>query len=164
MIYNANDIKKIRDFMLAHNHNIAVAESVTSGHIQAALSTADEASLFFQGGITAYNINQKYSQLHIDPAHCISCNCVSRKVAEEMAVHVCKQFNADWGIGVTGYASPLSHEPGMQLYALYSIAFKGHKIKTEAIIAVPGTAFEVQVGYANTVLKNCVGVLEDVIL
>jgi hypothetical protein len=40
--------KKIRDFMLAHNHTIAVAESVTAGHLQAALSTADEASLFFR--------------------------------------------------------------------------------------------------------------------
>jgi nicotinamide mononucleotide (NMN) deamidase PncC len=60
-----------------------------------------------------------------------------------MAENVCRLFNADWGIGITGYASPLSKGDGdgMQLYALYSIAFKGKKIKTEAIIAVPGRIF-----------------------
>ena len=57
--------------------SIAVAESVTSGLLQAAFSNAKEASFFFQGGITAYNIGQKSRHLLVEPLHAIEYNCVS---------------------------------------------------------------------------------------
>ncbi len=113
MLYNEEHIKSIADFMLSRKYTLAVAESVTAGHLQAALSTAEDATLFFQGGITAYNIHQKYVHLNIDPVHAITCNCVSTQVAEEMAESVCRIFGSDWGIGITGYASPLPADPSM---------------------------------------------------
>ncbi|HMI79778.1 MAG TPA: CinA family protein, partial [Ferruginibacter sp.] len=154
MLYNEKDIKRIGAFMLARRYTIAVAESVSSGHLQAALSTADDASFFFQGGITAYNIHQKYVHLHIDPTHAISCNCVSSQVSEEMAENVCKLFGSDWGIGITGYASPVPSDPSMPLYALASIAFQGKTIKTDVLIAESKDPVEVQVEYVNKVLEN----------
>ena len=154
MLYNQEDIKKIRDFMLAKRYTLAVAESVTSGHLQVAMSTAEDASIFFQGGITTYNIHQKYVQLHIDPTHAISCNCVSSQVSEEMAENVCKLFGSDWGIGITGYATPVPSDPSMPLYALASIAFKGRAIKTDVLIAESEDPFSVQVEYVNKILEN----------
>lgn len=47
MIYNKADIEKLKQLLLKKNLTIGVAESVTGGHLQAAISSADEASLFF---------------------------------------------------------------------------------------------------------------------
>jgi nicotinamide-nucleotide amidase len=38
---------------------IAVAESVTAGQLQTMFSLAPEASCFFEGGLTVYNLEQK---------------------------------------------------------------------------------------------------------
>jgi nicotinamide-nucleotide amidase len=156
MLYKEDNIKRIREFMIAKHHTIAVAESVTSGHLQAALSTAEDATLFYQGGITTYNIHQKYVQLHIDPTHAISCNCVSTQVAEEMAENVCRLFGSDWGISITGYATPVPSDPAMPLYALASIAFRGKSIKTDVLIAETTDPVEVQIDYVNKLLENSV--------
>jgi len=60
-------LEHIKDYMLQHFETLAVAESVTSGHLQAAFSSADQATNFFQGGITAYNVGQKARQLCYKP-------------------------------------------------------------------------------------------------
>lgn len=114
-------ITTIRDRLLQQHETIAVAESVTSGLVQAALSTAPDAALFYQGGLTTYNLGQKTRHLLIDPIHAISCNCVSEQVAKEMALGVCKLFSSDWGLAITGYASPVP-ESGHELFAYFAIA------------------------------------------
>ena len=76
-LFDKKAIEAIRRFLLEHRETIAVAESVTSGFIQAAFSTAEEASQFYQGGITAYNFCQKFSHLRVEPLEALACNCVS---------------------------------------------------------------------------------------
>jgi len=71
--------------LLAKKQTIAVAESVTSGLLQFAFSSMENAADFYQGGITAYNIAQKFKHLTVEPLHALSVNCVSAKVAEQMA-------------------------------------------------------------------------------
>lgn len=68
---------------------LAVAESVTSGNIQAAFSLATDSTTFFQGGITSYNIGQKCRHLLVEPTHAIASNCVSKNVSEQMAQQTC---------------------------------------------------------------------------
>lgn len=68
-LYNMSAINSIRDYVLENKQTLAVAESVTSGHLQAAISVAENASSFFQGGITAYNLGQKCRHLNIEPLH-----------------------------------------------------------------------------------------------
>ena len=121
--------------MVENEETISVAESVTAGNIQHALSLAPNATQFFQGGISAYNIGQKSRHLQINPIHALSCNCVSQQVANDMAINVCKLFLSDWGISITGYAELIPDIT--ELYAFYAIAYKekiinsGH-IKTQA--------------------------------
>ena len=88
--------KKLRNYFINHCQSIAVAESVTSGNLQAIFSQVKDAAKFFQGGITTYNIGQKYKHLNVDPIHAIACDCVSLQVAENMSLNVCKLFNSDW--------------------------------------------------------------------
>src|SRR3569623_3776187 len=102
MIYDEKSIEQIKNYLLSNHLTIAVAESVTSGHLQAALSTAIDASKFFQGGITAYNIGQKSRHLTIEPTHALECDCVSDIIAESMALNICTMFLSNEGLGITG--------------------------------------------------------------
>ncbi|MEO5601480.1 MAG: nicotinamide-nucleotide amidohydrolase family protein [Cyclobacteriaceae bacterium] len=106
-MYNIKALEILKNYLVTRNQTISVAESVTSGHLQAALSLANQATAFFHGGITAYNLGQKARHLSVNPIHALGCNCVSEKVAEEMAINVRRLFSSDWSIGITGYAAPV---------------------------------------------------------
>jgi nicotinamide-nucleotide amidase len=118
----------IRKVLIQNKQSLAVAESVTAGQLQTAFSFAEKAMEFFQGGITTYNIGQKARHLHVDPIHAATCNCVSEKVAAEMAINVCSMFSSDWGIAITGYASVVPEEQIFELFAYYAISFKGKPV------------------------------------
>ncbi|MBO9660443.1 MAG: CinA family protein [Chitinophagaceae bacterium] len=116
--------KAIREGLLGKNKTIATAESVTSGLLQYAFSTIPDASKFFQGGLTAFNLAQKAKHLNVEPIHAQEVNCVSIKVAKEMAMHCCELFLSNWGLGITGYASPVP-ESDNKCFAYFAIAFEG---------------------------------------
>ncbi len=115
-MFDETVLHQIKDQLIRKNQTIAVAESVTAGLLQLALASAEEAVRFFQGGITAYNLGQKYKHLNVEPVHAELCNCVDRVVAVEMARNVTDLFRSDWGIAITGYATPVP-ESGHQLFA-----------------------------------------------
>lgn len=140
--------------MTAHNHTLAVAESVTSGHLQAALSLAENASQFFQGGITAYNLGQKSRHLKVNPIHAATCNCVSEKIAEEMAIHALSLFSSDWSIGITGYATPVPELGISELFAFYSIAFRNKIVQSKKIQSTGKGTYEVQVYFTGIVIRD----------
>lgn len=136
-----------------NNQSIAVAESVTSGLLQAAFSNADNASLFFQGGITAYNIGQKCRHLLVEPLHAIECNCVSEKISQQMAANVCNLFVSDYGIGITGYAAKMAEKSIYELFAYYAISLNNKIIKSGKINADTDEGFDTQIFYVNHVLQ-----------
>jgi len=151
--FNEYLLSKVGKFLLTRLETIAVAESVTSGLIQHALSSIPDASRFYQGGITAYNVAQKYKHLHVEPIHALATDCVSAQVAEEMSLHVCNMFNSDWGIAVTGYATP-TPESGNRLFAYFSIAYK-NRIKRSGLIKTGKKDQSIiQLFYANEVFRN----------
>ena len=88
-LFDKSQLKKIHALLVKRKETIAVAESVTSGLLQAAFSQAEDASAFYQGGITAYNLGQKYRHLKVEPIYADNCYCVSQKVSNEMADNVC---------------------------------------------------------------------------
>jgi len=146
-------LKTIGSALIAKKQTIAVAESVTSGCLQLALSNIPDAADFYQGGLTAYNLQQKYKHLDVEPVHAAVVNSVSQQVANEMALHICKQFGSDWGIGVTGYATPVE-ESGNRIFAYYAIAYRG-KIKLNGSINPRKAKPEqIQFRYADYILKK----------
>ena len=140
--------------MITADQTLAVAESVTSGHLQAALSLATEASRFFQGGITAYNLGQKARHLHVNPIHATSCNSVSQAVADEMAVNAGSLFSSDWSIGVTGYASPLPEMGIHQLFAFYAVCFRREIICHGEVKSTGDDPLSVQLFYTSHILDQ----------
>lgn len=97
---------EIRRVLVERGLRLAVAESLTGGYVQSLISTAAGASEFFEGGVVAYSLRQKTAVLGIDPEHAAAVNCVSPRVAREMAQGICHLMRADMGVATTGYASP----------------------------------------------------------
>jgi len=153
MIYNKEIIDKIKDSLCAKQLTVSVAESVTSGHLQAAFSTATDASKFFQGGITAYNAGQKCRHLNIEPISALANDCVSEKVASEMSVNVNALFISDYGIAITGYASKAPEKGIEKLYAYVAISRKDELLLTRKLNTAK-EGVEAQVDYTNQVLKE----------
>jgi len=85
---------------------IAAAESLTTGLVQSHLGSCSGSSAYHRGGITAYSLEQKVEHLGVDGKHAAEVNCVSERVARQMARGACKLFGSDIGIATTGYAEP----------------------------------------------------------
>jgi nicotinamide-nucleotide amidase len=87
---------------------LAVAESVTCGHLQARIGAISGASEFFLGGITTYTLDEKVKHLGVKRAAAKAVNCVSAEVAEQMARGACALFGSDFALTTTGYAEPFN--------------------------------------------------------
>lgn len=159
MIYNKGALEQIRDLLIKNKQTVAVAESVTSGHLQAALSNATDAACFFQGGITTYNLGQKCRQLDVEPIQALECNCVSEKISEQMAREVGRMFLSDYGIAVTGYATTVPEKGIEALFAYLCIVNNGKVLLTQKLTPGKATAFDAQVVYTNTILTAFAAVL-----
>ncbi|GAA0882784.1 MULTISPECIES: CinA family protein [Sphingobacterium] len=115
---------------LLDRKTVATAESVTAGQLQFMLSQIENAAANFKGGITAYTLEEKVNLLGIDEDEARECDCVSSQIAEDMALQASHLFNADFGIGVTGYATPVE-ESNFKLYAYFAISYKMQIIVSE---------------------------------
>lgn len=153
MLYDENVVNDIKDILTQKKRTIAVAESVTAGHLQAALSSAIEASQFFQGGITAYNLGQKCRHLQVDPILAESCNCVDEAVACAMALEVSSLFTSQYGIGITGYAATMPEKGLNELFAWYAVAFNKQVVLCEKI-STHQERVDAQVDYTRQVLQK----------
>lgn len=98
--------RRLKELMLKSGKTLAVAESLTAGNLQAGISSTSGASGFFAGGITTYNLRQKVRHLGVDEEHAREVDCVSQRVADEMAAGCSRLFDADVTLATTGYAEP----------------------------------------------------------
>jgi nicotinamide-nucleotide amidase len=104
---------------------LAAAESLTCGRVQALIGAVSGASEYFLGGVTAYSLEQKTKLLGVDRRHARAVNCVSARVADEMACGACRLFGADLAVATTGYAEP-SPAAGVAVpFAWWAIAARG---------------------------------------
>ncbi|HEX5155243.1 MAG TPA: CinA family protein [Parafilimonas sp.] len=154
MVLNKNLIDSIGEELLKRNESIAVAESVTGGLLQVAFSIAENASQFFQGGITAYNVGQKYRHLLIDPLHALACDSVSVKIAQNMSKQVCCMFTSTFGLASTGYASLVPEKNIHELFTYYAIAKESRVIDSGIIYSREGEGLETQLFYVDQVLNK----------
>ncbi len=143
---------------------LAVAESLTCGHVQARIGEASGASKYFLGGVTAYSLEQKVKLLGVDRAHAALTNAVSREVAEEMARGACALFASDVAVATTGYAEP-SIDDGVEgplaWWALHHRR-RGRPAVLSGLVQFPGAGrVEMQAAVADTVLRELVEYLRE---
>ena len=125
--YDQDKINQISKHLIEQGKTIAIAESCTSGLIQNIFSQAKKATLFYQGGMTLYNLGQKAKHLNVNPITSESCNSVSKEVAEKMAIEITNAFNAELGVAITGYAQPMPKLSVNSCFAYIALA-EGTKI------------------------------------
>lgn len=153
MLYDENLINTIKDILTTRKQTISVAESVTAGHLQAALSSAVEASLFFQGGITAYNLGQKCRHLHVDPIQAEEADCVAEHVARRMALSVADLFTSNYSLAITGYATKMPEKGLNDLFAYFAIVCNNQVVLCEKI-TTEKERVDAQVDYTWQVLRK----------
>jgi nicotinamide-nucleotide amidase len=151
---NPRQLNSFTKHFTTRRETLAVAESVTAGKLQNLFSTAENATTFFEGGITAYNLLQKTELLGVAFDEAVKTNCVSRRVAEEMALGVCKLFKSNWGIAITGYATPVPELGVTELFAYFAVAYNGNITLSEKIHTSRGSAERVQGDYAEIIIKH----------
>ncbi len=103
---------------------LAVAESLTSGRLQAKIGAISGASNFFLGGLTAYTLDQQVRHLRVDRASAKAVNCVSAEVAAQMARGACELFGSDLALATTGYAEPSVEWNVPHPFAWYALAHR----------------------------------------
>jgi len=116
-----NELKAL--FVGPSRLTLGVAESLTSGHVQTRIGAISGASQFFLGGVTAYTLEQKIQLLGVDRAVAEPVNCVSAKVAEQMARGACRLFGCSVSIATTGYAEPAMDWNVREPFAWWAIAY-----------------------------------------
>ena len=127
------ELQIISEYLLKRQETVAIGESVTAGLVMNHLSLAENATSFFQGGVTAYNLGQKTRHLAVEPIYADQMNSVSERVAQQMALEVSKLFCSHWGIGVTGYAAPVPALNIKSCFAFYAFAYKSDVVSTACL-------------------------------
>lgn len=158
-LYPIADIEEVKNQLLKREWTIAIAESVTAGLVQFALSQAEDARRFFQGGMTVYNIGQKCRLLGVDPIHALECNAVSPRVARQMAEHIVDAFCCQVGMAVTGYAAPVPEKAVEKPFAYFCIYADGRPL-SEGRLENEGEPFEVQLYYMRRMIGELRRALE----
>jgi nicotinamide-nucleotide amidase len=144
--------------------SVAAAESLTCGHVQAAIAAVSGASSYFRGGVTAYTLDAKVQHLGVNRAAGRKVDCVSAEVAEQMARGVCDLFDSDLGVATTGYAEPL---PAQRIEAPFAWWALAHRRRGKFLamrsgrVECPGAKrVEAQAMVAAAVLAELVAYLE----
>jgi nicotinamide-nucleotide amidase len=138
---------------------IAVAESCTGGMIGARLTTVAGASDVFAGGIICYENASKIRDLGVGGATLEEAGSVSEPVAREMADGVCRRFQTEVGVAVTGIAGPDGGTPEKPVGTVWMAARVGST--TRAVRRwFPGKRSEVRKRSAQGALDLVRGLLD----
>ncbi|HZK22133.1 MAG TPA: CinA family protein [Oscillospiraceae bacterium] len=100
--------KEVIELLSFHNLSLSVAESCTGGLLSKILTDISGISAVYKGGICVYSNESKINLLGVSAKTIETHGAVSEKTAYEMALFVCRKFNTDAGIAITGIAGPLS--------------------------------------------------------
>lgn len=99
-----SEAQNIKEILVSRTLTLSTAESCTSGLIAAALTSVPGASLYFQGGLIAYQDEVKVRELGVSARDIETFDVVSRQVVEQMVKGSCARFGTDYALASTGYA------------------------------------------------------------
>jgi len=159
--------RELKELMLQKPRlTLAVAESLTAGHVQSLIAAVSGSSEYFLGGVTAYSLDQKVRLLGVDRVEARAVNCVSAPVAEQMARGALKLFGCDLAVATTGYAEP-SPKDGIEApFAWWALAWRQKKGKPRlrhgCVECYGSKRVEVQAIVAEAALAELIAWLREV--
>lgn len=105
-----NLLTTVKELLTDEGLIITAAESLTGGQLMSALSSLEEASVIFNGGMVTYSNDVKNQNLGVTKKTIEKHGVVSAQCAIEMAEKVRNKFDVDLGVSLTGVAGPSSLE------------------------------------------------------
>jgi nicotinamide-nucleotide amidase len=108
------------------NKTVSTAESCTGGYIGHLITTVPGSSDYFKGSVVAYANEIKENILGVKAETIEKHGAVSQQVVEEMATGICKKFNTDYSVAVSGIAGPTGGTPDKPVGTVW-IAVKSPK-------------------------------------
>jgi nicotinamide-nucleotide amidase len=109
----------VTDLLKTKTISLAVAESCSGGLLADLITDQAGSSEYFKGGIVAYSGEAKINILGLSKAILDNEGPVSAATAKAMSEAVCKIFNADFGIGITGLAGPTGDNSGKPIGTVF---------------------------------------------
>lgn len=134
---------------------VAVAESLTGGLVQAALTGVPGSSAAYVGGVVAYATPLKHRLLDVPQELLDRLGAVAGPTAEQMALGVARRCGADWGLATTGVAGPdrqEGHPPGTVFVAAARPGVDGRDIVRIEQLALAGDRMAVRAATVEAVL------------
>jgi len=143
-------INNIKDYCTNNYENIAVAENVTSGCLQMLFGSVDQASEYFQGGITTYTNEQLSAQLEVEPISPANRNDLNLALTIDMARKVALKFKSEIGIAVNGC---VRNPDGLYEPSYAAIVRFNKVIYAEKLIPMAKAPSAVPVEYAQRIIR-----------
>jgi PncC family amidohydrolase len=103
--------RRFGDVLRARGWRVATAESSTGGLIGHAITGVPGSSDYYPGGVISYSNRAKQVELDVPATLIKEHGAVSAEVAAAMAEGVCRRFDAEVGLAVTGIAGPDGGSP-----------------------------------------------------
>lgn len=122
-------LQRIQKHCIQEGLRIATAESCTGGMLGALLTERSGSSVFYQGGIVAYDNAVKKKLLGVSEADLEKFGAVSAQVARSMAVGVCQLLRTELALAVTGIAGPgggSSEKPVGTVFGAWATPYRSH--------------------------------------
>lgn len=88
------------------NWTIATAESCTGGYISHRITSVSGSSAYYKGSVISYSNEIKMQELNVSADTLDKQGAVSEATVNEMLKGICKKYNTDLGIAVSGIAGP----------------------------------------------------------
>ena len=101
-----NPFRQLHDLCIQKSVSVVTAESCTAGLLSSKITSIPGASVFFKGGVVAYQNDIKINYLGVSKLLIQDYSEVSSLVAEKMAESIRKKFLSDFALATTGYAGP----------------------------------------------------------
>ncbi len=140
--------------LLALGWTLAVAESVSGGHLGARLVGVPGASTWFRGGLIVYTAEAKTALAGVHPDLLARYGLVSQETAGALASGARDRLAADVGVGVVGVAGPTTQGGREVGTVCLAVALPGD-LPTTREVRLPGRSrSEVQEWSASTALDE----------
>ncbi|MDC1106955.1 competence/damage-inducible protein A [Prolixibacteraceae bacterium] len=112
---------------------LATAESCTGGHVAHTLTQNAGASLYYRGGIIAYENEIKIEELSVAAEHLYEYGAVSKPVVLNMVRGAVDKFHADLVIATSGIAGPTGGTEDKPVGTVWIAVGNRHRIVTKKL-------------------------------
>ena len=124
----------LHNLFIDKKYTVAVAESCTAGNIASSLTTMPSSSIYFKGGIVAYQKEIKTNILNVPIEIINEFTEVSSQTVREMATNILLQFRSDFSLATSGYAGPTGGTNKDPIGKVYMAVANSSEVVVERIV------------------------------